>query len=733
MNTIATPVLKRSILFILESAIVLVFLLTVIYLLRGDLVYSHIRISGSKIEIHNIWRPLLFISALIGIVELLKYLWNLRTRRWAFENPFYYLLAILILYNALVIPSVLYRYYSFGFGFADDLAHTNQALFNTVHGHPLATTCFGYIFNNWNILGDHFTPILLLLIPFYYLWQDAGVLLVIQAVVISIGAVPIYFIARNRLRNEWIGLLISSIYLIYPLITKSIFCEFRFDYLAMVFLIFAFWCLEKQKRLLLLSFILLSLICKENVFIPTALIGLYILFQRRLNGRVYLGLTIIAVSILYGALVWGLFMPYFRQYTMTGVYSHGFNNLEGIFSGEVFTLENIWGNIIIGLSHFFSLIRSLGYVSIFSPVILLNIGHFIENLVGCIVMGPHYVFSWHWHNALFIPFIFISYIYGIKKILTLGARFLNQKKILAAAIWGWVIGLPLASGLLDFNKGIIQPFIRNDLAFSFKPNYYSFAEKANKIIPSEGILLPVFPLSANFSSRKDMHVSVNCRNTSPDYILMSSLTGPINVEKEIFNYLLNSGNYKQYYSNGKFVLYGLKDTVLEKNGLEINFSSKPELTASGVDYRYNSGLGGIYLSAYFDGDEDEFICISERLLNRVDINQYPYFEIVFKVSDPSVQFVEVVFGIDIDDDRAIDRFVSVHYKEDIKIRKFSKYRTNIYELLKELYPDKEDFKVCDVQVYPHKVWGLDCSSDKKGWYRFWIKGVRFFSIYLKGD
>jgi len=51
----------------------------------------------------------------------------------------------------------------------------------------------------FNILGDHFHPILVLLAPFYRLWPDARLLLVAQALLVAIGVHVVSRLAVRRL------------------------------------------------------------------------------------------------------------------------------------------------------------------------------------------------------------------------------------------------------------------------------------------------------------------------------------------------------------------------------------------------------------------------------------------------------------------------------------------------------------------------------------------------------
>lgn len=722
---------RRLILFALELGIVITVILSVIYIITGGYTYSHIGVSGTYIEIHKLWRPLLIIIILIGIVQLLKHIWNLKTRSRPLENPIYYLIVTLVLYNVFVIPFVLFRYYSFKFSAPDDFAFVNQAVFNTVHGHPLATTCYGYIYKNWNLLADHFSFLSLLLGPIYYFFQDASTLLVIQVLVISLAAIPIYFISIRKLKNKWLGLLISAVYLLYPLITKAHFGEPRQDYFIMLFILFAFWSMEKQKHWLLLVFISLALFCKENAFIYTFFFSFYIIFKKHIR----IGMLVALFSVLWGILTWKYFMPYFREYAGGGLTAYNWYNIETVLNNP-FSLHDVWtcGNRVF-LS-FIGFTRTLGYVPLFSPVLVLGIASFIENTFGVFAYGPNYI-KCIWHFAPFVPFLFIAYIFAINNLLKFGKRFLERIRYYRYYILVYAIGLPLLVGGSDFAKNIIIPFISNELEISFKPDLYNSFNKAYKYIPKKGSLVGTFLASPNLSSRKEFLIQGYCKIEEPDYIFLLPII-ELPWEKELFNNLLGTGKYENFCSNEEFVLYVRQDNLIKLKGPEFQFSEKAimsewEINYSHAKYKYTNGLGGLYIDAYLDGDEgeDEFVQIRKKLLTGINVNQYPYFEIIFKIEDPAAQFIQVLLGMDVNEDGEIDCFLSLH-KEDVMPEIFNRYRINIYDLLKEKYPAMENFAIYHIEFYPHKKYNLDCTGKyRKGWYKFCIKELKFFNLILK--
>jgi len=67
-----------------------------------------------------------------------------------------------------------------------------------------------------NLFGDHTSFILLALVPLYWITSNTSTLFVVQAVAISLGALPVYAVARRRLGSEAAALALACAYLLHP-------------------------------------------------------------------------------------------------------------------------------------------------------------------------------------------------------------------------------------------------------------------------------------------------------------------------------------------------------------------------------------------------------------------------------------------------------------------------------------------------------------------------------------
>ena len=81
-----------------------------------------------------------------------------------------------------------------------DLGIFNQAFSTTLFDGKLFYETADLSFNpGGSFFGVHFSPILFLLLPFYAIYPSVENLLVMQTVILALGAFPIYWMSRDKL------------------------------------------------------------------------------------------------------------------------------------------------------------------------------------------------------------------------------------------------------------------------------------------------------------------------------------------------------------------------------------------------------------------------------------------------------------------------------------------------------------------------------------------------------
>ncbi len=161
-----------------------------------------------------------------------------------------------------------------------DLGNMDQAVWNSAYGRILeATDEAGEITSR---LKNHADLLLLLYVPFYWIYPTPYWLLVSQAVVVGAGAVPLYWLARRFLKREWPAAFIACAYLLNPGLQAANLFDYHAQMLAGTFLLFAFHFLLERRLLPFLVFAVLATACKEGISLVVAMMGVYMcLIERR--------------------------------------------------------------------------------------------------------------------------------------------------------------------------------------------------------------------------------------------------------------------------------------------------------------------------------------------------------------------------------------------------------------------------------------------------------------------
>ena len=196
-----------------------------------------------------------------------------------------------------------------------------------------------------NIWGDHFSPILALLAPLYWIWEDARVLLISQAVLLAAAAIPVFVFARDRL-GRLAAYLFALAYLSFWGIRSALAWEFH--ELAFVPLLLGLLLLAADRRRWVAYFALLFALLwvKEDQSIVAVFLGIYLATLRAWRPA----LATVGIGVLWYVLVVRLLIPHFNpegEYPYWSYGQFGDGPLSAIAHAVThpgFTLETLFGD-----------------------------------------------------------------------------------------------------------------------------------------------------------------------------------------------------------------------------------------------------------------------------------------------------------------------------------------------------------------------------------------------------
>lgn len=129
-----------------------------------------------------------------------------------------------------------------------DLGIYNQAFHTTLrNGKLFYETAELYGNPSGSIFGGLFAPILFLILPFYALYPAPETLLVVQSFAIGLGAIPLFCLARDKLRSDRLSLAFAVMYLLYAPIQGVNIYDFHPEAFFSVFMLFAIYYFFKER------------------------------------------------------------------------------------------------------------------------------------------------------------------------------------------------------------------------------------------------------------------------------------------------------------------------------------------------------------------------------------------------------------------------------------------------------------------------------------------------------
>ncbi|MDP8910916.1 MAG: DUF2079 domain-containing protein, partial [Actinomycetota bacterium] len=313
-----------------------------------------------------------------------------------------------------------------------DLGNMVQAVWATAHGRPLRVTdVHGEQISR---LAAHVDPVLVVFAPFWRLWPSPSLLLVAQATLVALGALPVFWLARKHLANERAALGFALAYLLYPAVQWLTLNEFHPVALACPLLLFAFWYLDEQRLLAFAICAALAALTKEEIGLVVAGMGVWYAFSRR---RWRSGLVIAGSGIAVSALAVGVVIPYFNDGDPSAFYGR-YDEVGGSPSGILSTLLRDPGTLVATaftadkLGYVVQMLAPLAGLPLLAPLALLAaLPEFALNMLSSTSTQT----SIHFHyTAAEIPPLVVAAVLGAAWIARSRARLAVPLGVLAVAV-----------------------------------------------------------------------------------------------------------------------------------------------------------------------------------------------------------------------------------------------------------------------------------------------------------
>jgi len=148
----------------------------------------------------------------------------------------------------------------------------------------------------FNILGDHFSPVIMLLVPFYWLWPSAKMLMVVQALLFAGSAFFVGWYGLRRGLGAMAYIVQAAFIMSYGVLSAMLF-DFHEVAFGLPILLYGLWAfLEKRDGHLIVACLLMCLVREDMPLYAVGIALALIVIGRRLFG-VILGLASAAMTL----------------------------------------------------------------------------------------------------------------------------------------------------------------------------------------------------------------------------------------------------------------------------------------------------------------------------------------------------------------------------------------------------------------------------------------------------
>ncbi|MSR76797.1 MAG: DUF2079 domain-containing protein [Candidatus Omnitrophica bacterium] len=388
---------------------------------------------------------------------------------------------------------------------AFDLGIFSQAVWTTMKGHFLFSSIKGDIC----LLGDHVSPILAAVVPFYALWSDPKCLLLLQAIASGSCLFLIGSWAFERTGDKTFAVLLAVIYFFFLPTRSALHEDFHPEVLIEPFLLLSFFALERKRISQTILYLIPVWMAKENMAGITLMMGIYAWAAKK--GKrfsfflIFFSLALFAVSIRW-------IVPHFNhgQYFYQENYRQFTSNP---FSGILQSLlrADAWEYVL-------KLLSPLLFLPLFHfPTLMLAFPILFQNILS---QNPLMLsLSYHYTIGM-APFLFISATEGFRGLIQRHSHPLFRR---------WLLGLLIFIGLIRSGPSEYF-FIWKDLAHA-TPHTEMVKRKLREIPQNASVLthnnfIPQlanrfkvyqFEYSGPLTKLKQVH------QLQPDYVILDKL------------------------------------------------------------------------------------------------------------------------------------------------------------------------------------------------------------------
>ncbi|MFG2830772.1 DUF2079 domain-containing protein [Streptomyces sp. NPDC048434] len=344
-----------------------------------------------------------------------------------------------------------------------------------------------------NILGDHFSPVLIVLAPFYRLFPSPLTLLIAQAALFALSAIPVTRAAARSL-GRVPGLALGIAYGTSWGVQKAVDFDFHEIAFALPLIAFALEAVLRGRWTAVVCWAAPLVLVKEDLGVTAAVIGALALIRTRRASPLAIGL--VAFGITATAVTLGVLIPGFNG---SGSYDY-WSKFGADGGGLTIPLDTAVRTTL------WVLLPTTGLLALRSPLLLVALPTLGWRFLS---HEPHYWgIDWH-YNAVLMPVVFLALIDALPR-----AR-------VSARPWlrSYAHHLPAAVVAVALALTTTLPLARLTEAATYRipPDVTAAEQLLDRIPDGASVESDIRPLS-RLTSRTRVYWTGDTDGLSPDYV-----------------------------------------------------------------------------------------------------------------------------------------------------------------------------------------------------------------------
>ncbi len=339
-----------------------------------------------------------------------------------------------------------------------------------------------------NLFGDHTSFILVPLVPLYWFITSTGLLFVVQAVALGIGALPVWKATKLLVGSLPMSCVAVVAYLAHPALTYTGLENFHPDAALAPLIAWALYAALGYRWVQYTTAVVLILMVKEDTALFVVALGAWVAWRRdrQIGWLTVFGAVWFAVLMLFAVMRGIVGVPYRNEWRVP------FGGFGGLLRTSVTRPDKLIRHLVSGERPLYvlQLLAPVAFVALMRPEIaLLGTLPLLANLVSTF----WYQSQIEYHYAVqFVPIVVIAAMYAISRTAEHLRTWVASLVLVASVVCGWAWS-PL-------------PFMRTSVG-QWSPSHPSVAAAHQAIgqVPPQGVVAAYHTLTAHMARRERVY------------------------------------------------------------------------------------------------------------------------------------------------------------------------------------------------------------------------------------